>query len=114
MIRIFAILVALNPTVVAAQSHCNGQTQRDANICAHQKWQAADHELNRLCKEVKPLAEARGTAEALLSEQRVWLKQRDAVCDPELSAGGSAAPMIYWSCMEICPKVGDGPHQAAD
>ncbi len=100
MIRMLTLLGVLAPTITVAQSHCDGQTQRDANICAHQKWQAADRELNRIWKEVKPLADSRGTGQALLDEQRTWLKRRDAECDPELSAGGSAAQMFYWSCME--------------
>ena len=100
MKRIFVLLVVLTPATAIAQSHCDGPTQRDANICAQQKWEIADRELNRLWKEVKPLADARGSGQMLLDEQRAWLRQRDAHCDPELDEGGSAAHMFYWSCME--------------
>lgn len=100
MKRIFVLLVALNPAAAVAQSHCNGQTQLDANFCANERWAVADQELNRLWKQVKPLADARGTGQALLNDQRAWLKQRDATCEPERQAGGSADAWFYWSCME--------------
>ncbi|TYB83999.1 lysozyme inhibitor LprI family protein [Oceaniovalibus sp. ACAM 378] len=100
MKRIFVLLVALNPATAIAQSHCNGQTQLDINFCAQERWAVADQELNRLWNQVKPLADARGFGQMLLNEQRAWLRQRDAACDPELTAGGSADAMFYWSCME--------------
>ncbi|MDN3520174.1 lysozyme inhibitor LprI family protein [Halomonas ramblicola] len=102
MKRIFVLLIVivLSPATAIAQSYCNGTTQRDANICAKQKWEIADRELNRLWKEVKPLADTRGTGQVLLDEQHAWLRQRDAHCEPELKEGGSAAHMFYWSCME--------------
>ncbi|WP_170446485.1 lysozyme inhibitor LprI family protein [Ruegeria arenilitoris] len=92
--------VILLPSVSCAQSHCAGQTQIDATFCAKEKWEIADKELNRLWKEVKSAADKRGNGEALLNEQRAWLKRRDATCDPELKSDGSAAQMFYWSCME--------------
>lgn len=100
MKRVFILLIVLIPTTATAQSHCNGQTQIDANFCAKEKWAIADRELNRLWKEVKPKADARGNGRELLNEQRAWLKRRDATCDPEAKSGGTAAPMFYWSCME--------------
>ncbi|MFW8633735.1 lysozyme inhibitor LprI family protein [Cribrihabitans pelagius] len=100
MTRVLFLLAALVPVPAAAQSSCSGQTQIDANFCAKEKWQAADAELNRLWGEVKPLADARGAGQALLKNQRAWLQHRDAGCEGELAAGGSAAPMFYWSCME--------------
>ncbi|MBY6067249.1 DUF1311 domain-containing protein [Leisingera aquaemixtae] len=100
MMRILFLLAAFCPAAASAQSSCNGQTQIDANFCAKEKWQIADNELNRLWKQVKPAADARGTGQALLAEQRAWLKRRDATCLPERSSGGSAAAMFYWACME--------------
>ena len=100
MTRILALLLALGPTAALAQSSCGGNTQIDANFCAKEKWEIADRELNRLWKQVKPVADARGTGQALLNEQRAWLKRRDATCDRELQGGGSAAAMFYWACME--------------
>ncbi len=49
---------------------------------------------------MKPKADARGNGQALLNQQRAWLKQRDATCEPEKQSDGSAAPMFYWACME--------------
>lgn len=102
MKQLFVLLTVafLSQGTATAQPHCNGQTQHDANICALQQWENADQELNRLWKEVKALADARGTSQMLLDEQREWLRQRDAHCEPELDAGGSADAMFYWSCME--------------
>ncbi|WP_240036573.1 lysozyme inhibitor LprI family protein [Halomonas urmiana] len=94
------VVVFLNPSSVIAQSYCNGSNQRDANICAKQKWEIADQKLNQLWNEVKALADARGTGQVLLDEQRAWLRRRDAHCEPELEEGGSADYMFYWSCME--------------
>ncbi len=99
--RVFAyLIVALVPLPAVAQSSCSGQTQLDANFLAKEKWEFADRELNRIWKEVKPLADARGVGQSLLQEQRAWLKTRDVTCDRELMGDGSAAPMFYWVCME--------------
>ena len=99
--KAFAFLAfVLIPSSTFAQSHCGGQTQLEINFCAHEKWAIADGELNRLWKEIKPVADARGDGQALLKEQRAWLKMRDATCDPELTSGGSADAMFYWACME--------------
>ncbi|WP_170349042.1 MULTISPECIES: lysozyme inhibitor LprI family protein [Ruegeria] len=97
---IVCLVTILIPAYSAAQSSCEGQTQLDANFCAKEKWEIADRELNRIWAEVKPMADARGNGQALLDEQRAWLKARDAACDPELDSDGSAAPMFYWDCME--------------
>ncbi len=94
------VAVFLNPASAIAQSYCNGSTQCDANICAKQKWEIAYQELNQLWNEVKALSDPRGTGQVLLDEQRAWLKRRDAYCERELNAGGSADHMFYWSCME--------------
>lgn len=99
--RSFYLLVLLAmPWPATAQSSCGGQTQLDANFCAKEQWEAVDRDLNRLWKQIKPVADARGNGNALLAEQRAWLKARDATCDKELSGGGSAAPMFYWTCMK--------------
>lgn len=97
---VLSMTLFLTEMTVKAQTHCPGQTQREINICAHQKWVAADQELNRIWQDLKPRMDARGEGSALLEQQRAWLKTRDATCDPELAAGGSAAQMIYWTCME--------------
>lgn len=103
MIRRVILIAVFSPACALAQEHqysCPGQTQIDANFCAKDSWQVADDELNRIWNEVKPLADARGTGQSLLEEQRAWLQQRDAACEPEMNSGGSAAAMFYWVCME--------------
>ena len=100
MKRLACLFLLALPTTLSAQASCNGSTQIDMNFCARDKWQIADDQLNALWKQVKPKADARGTGKALLTEQRAWLKRRDATCKPELESGGSAAQMFYWSCME--------------
>ncbi|QFT73241.1 hypothetical protein FIU92_09405 [Ruegeria sp. THAF33] len=97
---IYLLVLIMLPCSAAAQSSCSGQTQLDANFCAKEQWEAADRELNRLWAQIKPAADARGDGDALLTEQRAWLKARDATCDKEWSGGGSAAPMFYWTCMK--------------
>ncbi|SFG81362.1 Uncharacterized conserved protein YecT, DUF1311 family [Palleronia marisminoris] len=101
MIRTYlaAAFLALLPVPGLAQS-CDGYTQLEMSFCAKDRWAVADDELNRLWRMVKPLADGQGHGAQLLQEQRDWLRRRDATCEPELSGGGSAAPMTYWFCME--------------
>lgn len=101
---LLAAILAGGASGAAAQS-CQGTTQRDANLCAMERWEASDAELNRLWKVLKPAADGAGWGERLLSEQRSWLARRDATCDGELQGGGSAAPMFYWSCMDEMTKA---------
>ena len=97
---LFAALASVTPVLAAAQDACPGQTSYDLTLCAHEKWETADIELNRLWRVVKPMADARGTGATLLAEQRLWLKQRDAECEQELGHGGSLDNAIYANCME--------------
>ncbi|UUV04846.1 MULTISPECIES: lysozyme inhibitor LprI family protein [Ruegeria] len=97
---IYLLVLSILPCSAAAQTSCGGQTQLDANFCAKEQWEIADRELNQLWAQIKPAADARGDGDALLTEQRAWLKARDATCEKELSGGGSAAPMFYWTCMK--------------
>lgn len=98
----FTFFLLILPLNAFAQSRCSGQTQVDLNFCAKEKWAVADQELNRLWKVVKPKEDARGRGNSLLNKQRAWLQQRDVRCESELAkyAGGSAAAMFYWVCME--------------
>lgn len=103
MIRHAFAIAFLTPACALAQEpqySCPGQTQLDFNFCARDGWKVADDELNRLWSEAKPAANARGTGQQLLTEQRAWLQQRDAACEPELESGGSADQMFYWNCMK--------------
>lgn len=101
MIRpVLAATLCLLPVAASAQPECSGNTQIEINVCAKDRWETADAELNRLWSAAKPAADARGHGQALLDSQREWLRLRDARCEPELDSGGSAAAMYYWSCME--------------
>ncbi len=91
--------LALVPLAGQAQD-CGATTQIEANICARDRWQAADDALNAIWAEAKPAADAQGAGAELLAEQRAWTGRRDALCERELQGGGSAAAMFYWSCME--------------
>lgn len=103
MIRRVILIALFSPACALAQEQqysCPGQSQIEANFCAKDGWRVADDELNRIWSVVKPLVDARGAGQSLLEEQRAWLQQRDAACEPEMNSGGSAAAMFYWACME--------------
>ncbi|SIT03992.1 Uncharacterized conserved protein YecT, DUF1311 family [Roseivivax lentus] len=104
MRHLICALAMLVPSVGAAQQFdcARDQTQMALNWCASQDWAVADAELNRLWRIVKPRADAAGWGQSLLTEQRAWLKTRDARCEAERDryAGGSIAPLVYYSCME--------------
>jgi uncharacterized protein YecT (DUF1311 family) len=97
---LFVLILGLGLPTASSARHCQGQTQRELNICAMTHWEVSDAELNRLWRMLKPRADAAGWGQRLLNEQRAWLKRRDAVCNAELSGGGSAAHMFYWNCMD--------------
>ena len=86
----------------AAQDCASPRTQFDLNVCSSLAAQAADDELNRLWRMLKPIADARGDGQALLSSQRAWLKYRDATCEAERDSygQGSFAPTAYYTCIE--------------
>jgi uncharacterized protein YecT (DUF1311 family) len=77
-------------------------TQLDMNECSNANWGIADAELNRLWGILKPAADAQGQGDALLTQQRAWLGERDRRCEAERDqfAGGSIAPLVFWNCME--------------
>ena len=101
----FAAVITLCSSSVIAQEFrdCSwAPDQVTASNCAHEGWKDSDAELNRLWGIVKPRADARGAGQALLNEQRQWLRFRDGTCEGERDQfrGGSIAPQVYWSCMD--------------
>lgn len=82
---IYAIALMVPATGGWAQGlECNrGTTQMALNICAQESWEKADAELNRLWKILKPRADRQGWGQRLLTEQRTWLRARDARCEAE-------------------------------
>jgi uncharacterized protein YecT (DUF1311 family) len=91
------------PGAAQTSTNCTHLTaQIDIDFCSRDGWEIADRELNRLWGIVKPAADQRGMGQALLDEQRAWLRFRDATCEGERDAyaGGSIAPTVYWQCMD--------------
>ncbi|SLN12082.1 hypothetical protein ROJ8625_00310 [Roseivivax jejudonensis] len=97
---IAAVLLATLPVAGSAQASCSGTTSAAITQCEHTRWQRADAELNRLWRELKPRADAQGTGQALLTQQRRWLQRRDATCEQELGHGGSLDRALYYGCMK--------------
>ena len=84
-----------------SEDPCEGvQNQLNMNLCAAQKYKAADAELNKIWKELKPEAGWPKDADVLVA-QRIWIKYRDAHCDclGNMFEGGSIAPMIMSNCL---------------
>ncbi|WP_102108522.1 lysozyme inhibitor LprI family protein [Oceaniglobus roseus] len=102
VVTLAAGLALAAPLAAAAEDCARYQTQLDINMCTMGNWEVSDAELNSVWKRLKPRADAAGWGQALLDEQRAWLKRRDAKCESERDdfAGGSIAPTIYWSCMD--------------
>ena len=86
-------------------------TQMQMNICAAQRYEAADRELNRqwevTAARMKAVDEAGSVPasqlnnfNALLKAQRAWLKFRDAHCESAgyVFRGGSMRPMVVGNC----------------
>jgi len=69
--------------------------------CFYEAAKKANSDLNRfygiLQRKLSP-----GNQEKLQATQRVWVRFRDANCEAErqLYTGGSAAPMVFQSCIE--------------
>ncbi len=87
------------PALGLADNACDLPSSMDTNLCEHDRWERTDAELNRLWGEVKPRADAGGTGSALLAQQRQWLRDRDAKCNPEREQGGSLDAARYYWCM---------------
>ena len=91
----------------AAKDPCDDpQAQSEMNICADQRFKAADAALNRVYNQLASKLEGEPRAKfkaAALS----WIKYRDDNCDYEASnfEGGSMQPLIYSSCLERMTKA---------
>ena len=89
---------------------CGEGTQLELNMCAQEDWDRADALLNEVyplaiaaMKEMDSYQEAENQIgeKTLREAQRAWIAFRDKACEAEAFTffGGSAAPMIYSSCM---------------
>ncbi|RID90630.1 DUF1311 domain-containing protein [Gemmobacter lutimaris] len=104
-------LLALSLPAAAQEVDCANPTfQMEMTYCAEQDWNRADVALNAAYKEARALlqrmdaelpADQRGAAEYLKKAQRAWIEFRDAACAAEgyLMHGGSAEPMLVYSCL---------------
>ncbi len=86
---------------IAASAACPGNTQREMNDCAKQRYDAADAELNAAWKPARSFFDGLGKGDVLLDAQRKWLAFRDAACLAETTPyeGGSIVPLVHFDCM---------------
>lgn len=93
----------------AAKDPCRDpQSQAEMNMCAREKFKAADAELNRVYNRlVSKLGDDEGQRDKLKTAETAWLKYRDDNCEYEASFydGGSMRPLILSSCFERMTKA---------
>lgn len=112
-----ALLVALCAAVAvafgaAAQKQRQTQpcessgSQAEASACAHEKYKAADAELNHVYGQLAGVLDAEDKA-ALKESELAWIKYRDTTCVFESSQykGGTMRPMIESVCLERVTKA---------
>ena len=88
----------------APDSPCNKPSAgAEETHCFVVASQQRDKELNQTYQDVlKVLVLTSDDASQLRTAQRYWIQFRDSTCQAEkaLYTGGSAAPMVYYACME--------------
>ena len=95
------VMLAAASPLAAQQGECDdARTQSDMNLCATDRYQAADAEMNRAYAQLRAAIDAEERS-ALLDAQRAWLRFRDAHCAFEAAGfrGGSMQPMIEANCL---------------
>lgn len=114
-----APLCLLLPAVPAAaqQVDCKSPDyQVEMTYCAEQSWIAADEELNVAFRTARDAMrridsalpeEQKGAEVQLRDAQRAWVSFRDATCAAEGYSyhGGSAEPMVIYSCRARVTKA---------
>jgi uncharacterized protein YecT (DUF1311 family) len=108
MKKVLAVIVLLRGLSVSAlaqrvptKSPCaDPQDQHTMNRCAHEDFQKADAELNKVYQQLLPKLET-AHKEKLKIAQRAWVTFRDAHCESEAFSfeGGSMQPLIRSSCL---------------
>ncbi len=86
---------------------CQGQSQRDLDLCAANAYRAADKALNDTYTTITLRLKGNAAGRAkLVSAERAWVAYRDAECDFAASgvAGGSISPMIIADCRADATK----------
>ena len=84
----------------------DAQSQAEMNVCAEERFRAADVALNRVYGQLA--AKEEGDSRAKLKAAEVsWLKYRDDNCAYEAAGfeGGSMQPLVYFSCRERMTKA---------
>ena len=104
-----ALLAAAPAQKQAERDPCVGEgaeTQAAMNMCAGNKFKAADAELNRVYNQLASKLEADARARLKAAEVS-WLKYRDDNCEYEAAPfeGGSMQPLIRSSCYERMTKA---------
>jgi len=81
------------------------QSQAEMNICARNKYQAADAELNQVYRKLVSILDNEEKAQ-LKDAQTAWLKYRDANCSfvADQFKGGSMRPMVAGLCLADMTK----------
>ena len=76
------------------------QTQMEMNQTAHNDFEKADAELNKVYKQVMKILNGK-EKELLIKAQKDWLTFRDSHCKFEIEQydGGSIQPLIYSNCL---------------
>jgi len=103
----FPLLFASSGSFAQSSDPCKTLASTlDDNMCAKQKFDIQDHQLNNLyqalLKQLSSSGENAGaTKKLLIAAQRKWVEFRDADCTAQsaLYKGGSVAPQIDEGCM---------------
>jgi uncharacterized protein YecT (DUF1311 family) len=85
---------------------CNYEgTQQEMNACAFNEYKNEDKLLNETYKKIMQSLPKK-QQNKLKQEQRLWLKQRDPLCQQEAkeSEGGSIWPLMFYSCLSSSTK----------
>ena len=111
---VLALLLSCEAVSASAQRRAvkdpcrDPQSQAEMNLCAREKFKAADAELNRVYNRLaSKLGDDEGRREKLKAAETAWLKYRDDNCEYEASFfdGGSMRPLILSSCFERMTKA---------
>lgn len=97
------LLLVLAGSTLQAQNDedpCDGEDQTNMNLCAKQRYDASDAQLNVTWKALLTHLD-KATKAKLVVVERDWIKFRDGQCACEASGfeGGSMQPLIHFGCM---------------
>lgn len=106
-----ALVAAAFASILAPSAHADAcadaKDQATLNQCAAQEYKAADAALNAQFHEIRKRLGSDAATRALLRDsERAWVAFRDAECTfaASATAGGTAYPMTYDSCLTELTK----------